>query len=403
MKIAYITAQTPFGRQETFILTEIAAAIKLGAKIVIIPRNPSREVFHDQAKPLVEHTLHLPLINRNILLVFIKKLVTKPRIWKIFWCIFTHSRSFKILAKNLAVLPKATFIAPQLIKSNVKHIHAHWASTTATMAWVISELSGIPWSFTLHRWDIDENNMLRLKVEHASFARCISEDGRKKVLEIVGEKYCDKVKILHLGVPISDEKAASRRVDKKHPFTIACPANFVRVKGHKYLVEACAELVKRKLEFQSLLIGDGPLEKEIRDQIKQLGLEHIVKLTGRLPHERLMQLYSDGAVDTVVLPSIETEEGEKEGIPVALMEAMAWRIPVITTDTGGTHELVRDGAGIVVPQRDSVRLADAIQRLIENRELAKQVAEVGQQRVCEQFNILKNTKTLLEWIQENSC
>lgn len=401
MRITYSTAQTPFGRQETFILTEITTAIKLGAKIVIIPRNPSREIFHDQAKSLVEHTLHLPLINCNILLVFIKELVTTPRTWKILWCIFTHSRSFKILIKNLAILPKAVFIAQQLNKSDVKHIHAHWASTTATMAWAVSELTGIPWSFTLHRWDIAENNMLRLKVEKACFARCIAEDGRNEVLEIIGKDLGQKVRVLHLGVPIPEEKAG-RRIDE-HLFTIACPATFVPIKGHKYLVEACAKLVKRGItEFQVLLFGDGPLEDEIRGEIRRLGLQEFIKLLGRLPHEQLIQWYSTGSVDAVVLTSVETEIGEKEGIPVALMEAMAWGIPVVTTETGGTHELAGGGAALIVPQRDSGRLTEAIESLIKDQELAGRLAEAGQRRVSEQFNIVENTKTLLKWIEECS-
>lgn len=402
MKIAYITAQAPFGPQETFVFAEINAVLELGADLVIIPRNPPRDIFHDRAKPLVRYTLRFPLIDYKILLAFIKELVSISRIWRIAWRVFIQSRSLGIALKNFAVLPKAAFIAKRLIQSDVRHIHAHWASTTATMAWAVSEMTGISWSFTLHRWDIAENNLLRLKVEHASFARCIAEDGRREVLGIVGKDLEHKVRVLHLGVPISEEKAI-RHENREQPFTIACPANLVYKKGHRYLILACAELIKRRVpRFQVLIIGDGPLDKEIRNQVKQLNLEETIKLIGRLPHEQLMQLYYNGAIDTVVLPSIETERGEREGIPVALMEAMAIGIPVITTNTGGTDELVGNGAGLVVPQRNPERLADAIEYLMRNEDLSKRLAEVGRQRVRDQFDLFENTKTLLDWIKE-SC
>ncbi|GEA16570.1 colanic acid biosynthesis glycosyltransferase WcaL [Moorella sp. E308F] len=399
MKIAYITAHAPFGRGETFVLEEMLAMAELGVELVIVPRNPPKEVFHDLARQLLDRAIWLPLFNWRIFLSFLKTVALNPRLWRILGRILRHSRTLKILVKNLAVVPKAVFIAGLLRQARVEHIHAHWGSTTATMAWIASELTGIPWSVTLHRWDIAENNLLRFKVERAAFVRCISEDGRREVLCIVGETYQDKVKVLHMGVRLPDTL-----LPQFHPsrpdFVFACPANLVPVKGHRFLIEACALLLETGIrDFRCLFIGDGPLEAEIRQQIAQLGLEEVVSLVGRLPHGELLRMYERGEVDAVVLPSIVTGDDEREGIPVALMEAMAYGIPVVSTNTGGIPELLSDGAGIIVRDKDARQLAGAVERLIKDEKLAREIGEKGRRKVDEEFNLHKNVKLLLQKIK----
>lgn len=396
MKVVYITAHTPYGRGETFVLEEMLAMVELGVDLVIIPRNPPKEIFHKKVQRLLDNTLWLPLLNTEIVLTFLKEFFLRPRIWQVVWSMLRHSRSPKILIKNLAVLPKSVFVAKRLVREKVEHIHAHWGSTTSTMAWIVSELTGIPWSMTLHRWDIAENNMLRLKVERAAFVRCISQDGHREVLQIVGDGYSDKVKVLYMGVRMPDSSFLQPLSQRSH-FVVACPANLVPKKGHKFLIEACKLLREKGIHnFHCLIIGDGPLEAEIRQQIVELGLEAFVKLVGRLPHEELLEMYRKGEVDTVVLPSIVTEDGEKEGIPVALMEAMAYGIPVISTETGGISELIGDDAGIVVKEKDAQQLADALERLIRDSKLRMEIGEKGYQKVCEEFNLKKNTEALLK-------
>jgi len=399
MKIAYITAHTPFGRGETFVLEEMLAIAELGVELVIIPRNPPKEVFHCSAQKLLDQTIYLPLFNLQIFLSFLKTALLNLRFWKIIGKILRDSRTSKILVKNLAVVPKAVFIAGLLRQTGVEHIHAHWGSTTATMAWIASELTGIPWSVTLHRWDIAENNLLKLKTERAAFVRCIAEDGKREVLSIVGEAYKDKVIVVHMGVLPPDGSLLQSRQSRPE-FVIACPANFVPVKGHRFLIKACAQLVEKGIQnFRCLLIGDGPLEATIRQQITELGMEEFILLLGRLPHEELLGMYARGEVDLVVLPSIVTSEGEKEGIPVALMEAMAYGIPVISTLTGGIPELLKEGAGLLVPPASATDLAKAITLVIKNEDFRKSLSRKGRERILAEFDLRKNAAALLEMMR----
>lgn len=258
MKLAYITAQAPFGRGETFVVEEMRAMAEMNEDLVILPRNPPREVFSEAGSQLVDRTIWLPLINLKIVLNFFKTAATNPRVWIAIGKILRFSRTFGIRVKNLAVVPKAVFAANLLRNLGVEHVHVHWGSTTATMAWIISELTGIPFSMTLHRWDIAENNMLEPKVRSAAFVRCISEDGRRELLGLVGQTYREKIRVVHMGVRLPGALPSQIR----HPgpdFVIVCPANFVPIKGHRFLVEACALVTNRGItNIRCLLAGVGP-------------------------------------------------------------------------------------------------------------------------------------------------
>lgn len=402
MRIAYITAHTPFGRGETFVLDEMLIMAELSAALVIVPRNPPREVFHSEARSLLDRAIWLPLVDRKMLLRFLQALILQRRVWTVLRIIARESRSPKIFCKNLAVVPKALFVIDLLRREDVDHIHAHWGSTTSTMAWIISELGEIPWSLTVHRWDITENNMLKLKVERSVFTRCISEGGRRELIDIVGGQYQHKAVVLHTGVgPTDATPKSSRRASAM--FTIACPANLIPIKGHRFLIEACSLLRKRgKKEFRCLIIGDGPLLYKIQKQVARCGLQEIVLITRRLPHDALMGLYKRGDVDAVVLPSTVTARGEAEGIPVALMEAMSYGIPVVATNTGNISELLSDGAGIMVADKDAPQLADILERLLDDDNCASVLAEKGQRRVNKEFNLVKNARKLLTIMKDSS-
>ncbi|MEJ2648326.1 MAG: hypothetical protein P8016_07975 [Sedimentisphaerales bacterium] len=202
-KIVYITVKTPFGFQESFILTEMLALRNNGADILIIPRDTLKErLSHKKAEALIPCAIALPLINRAMVCTFIKYLVYKPiSLIKLVNEVAFKAPTVKIALKNLAVLPKALYLAQIDLMKDVSHIHAHWASTTATMAFAMSTVTGIPWSFTAHRWDIRENNIMSAKCRTASFIRVISEAGKEEILDIIkGEPAAGKVAVIHMGV-----------------------------------------------------------------------------------------------------------------------------------------------------------------------------------------------------------
>jgi len=262
------------------------------------------------------------------------------------------------------------------------------------MAYVFSKITGIPWSFTLHRWDIGENNMLKEKVRTAKFVRCISEDGKNKLLSIIGREYEEKVKVIHMGVEIPEEILQLHK--NRDFFTIVTPANLLEVKGHKYLIEACEILVNRGFRnFQCIFYGEGPLREELENIIKDKNLTEFIKLPGAIPHEKLLNMYKNREIDIVILPSIKIDSGEHEGIPVALMEAMAYSIPVISTNTGGILELIGDGSGIMIEEKNSLVLADAIEKLMKDETFREEIGKKGRLKVMREFNLEYIAKHLI--------
>lgn len=398
MKICYITAQVPFGRGEAFILEEMLEVRRQGVNLLIIPRSPSKVVFHEGGKELLENTIWLPLINIGMVLCFCRALLTTIVLWKILVAIVACFRNPLVVIKNLVVLPKGIFVAGVIRKENIAHIHAHWGSTTSTMAYIVSQMTGLPWSLTLHRWDIKENNLLKEKVKSAEFVRCISGHGKKELSEIVGEEHKEKIKVIHMGVEIPT--STGHFLGSEKVFTIVTPANLLQVKGHKYLVEACLILIKHDVKnFQCIFFGEGPLRAKLKNLIKKKSLTNYIKMPGAIFHERLIEMYRNGKVDTVILSSINTGKGEHEGIPVSLMEAMAHKIPTISTNTGGILELLSDGAGIVVEEKNPGQLANGIEILLNDRELRYEIGTKGYHRVVEEFNASTSTVRLLKAIK----
>lgn len=399
LSVAYITACAPFGKRETFIIEEMLALVKSGVDLTIVPRNPPKEVFHKEAEPLLPLTINLPLLNWTILTHFLKTPIKRPRVWALSRTILAHSRNLKIALKNLAVLPKAVFLAALLKNKGISHIHSHWGSTTATIGWIIAKLTGIPYSITLHRWDINENNLLEIKVASAAFVRCIAEDGRRDLLALIGERHQDKVKVIHMGVNLQ-ASAPSPQPSAHSQFVIACPGDFIPKKGQRFLIEAIGILKSQgRGNIHCLLIGEGPMERKLRRQVAQLGLENSITFLGFLPHSELLAMLKKGAIAAVVMPSIVTDDGEKEGIPVALMEAMAFGVPVIATNTGGIPELLSRDSGILVPEKSAEALATAILRLITDTAGARRLAAQGRKMVEEEFEIGKIANTLLQWFK----
>ncbi|MFX0137790.1 MAG: glycosyltransferase family 4 protein, partial [Candidatus Hodarchaeota archaeon] len=321
MKVAYITAQAPYGKGETFIIEEMLAIKQSGIEIIIFPRNPTRNIFNKKAEKILINTIWIPLVNIQMITYFFGSFFKNRRLRKTCFKIIKDSRKISILAKNFLIMPKANYIAQRIKNSNVDHIHAHWGSTTSTMSYIISELTNIPWSFTLHRWDISENNILKLKCSSAKFTRCICEDGKFELIELLGSQFKNRIKIIHMGIQIPKVDTGLRKRNSR--FIIICPANLRSKKGHCYLIKACKIVLDEGIKnYLCLIIGDGPLRSNLNSQIRKLNLSYYVKILKRMPHEKLMQMYEKKEVDVVILPSIVDKDGEREGIPVALMEAM---------------------------------------------------------------------------------
>jgi glycosyltransferase involved in cell wall biosynthesis len=381
VKIIYITASLPHGSDEAFVIPEIKQLVRSGHDVLVIPRSPRGKTIHGHE--LVELARREALCSGSVLKAAVAATLAEPGQTAAAVRPLLHSRSLAVAVKNLTIVPKALWLVDVATRWRADHIHCHWAGTTATMAMLASQVSGIPWSLTAHRWDIVENNLLAAKVRSASFVRFISEDGLR-MAEAMGIAFADNVRVLHMGVPVPTR--IQRRSGLKP--VVLCPARLVEVKGHSFLLKAWQILQRRGLDAELWLAGQGELRPQLERLSDTLGLAGSVKFLGAIPHSELLNMYEEGAVTAVILASIDLGNGLHEGVPVALIEAMSYGIPVIATPTGGTAELVCPGTGLLAPPADSAALADAIQNLLEDAGLREQLGEAGRQRVLEDWDIV---------------
>ena len=386
MRIVYVTSSLPHGKKEAFIIPEIEELKRQGHEIIIVPTYPRGRVLHGDAKALMGHVISEPLLTGGIAKAAVRQFVGDPvEASKVVSCLF-RSRSRGIFLRNLAVYPKGLWLAELAHGWRADHIHAHWATVPATMALVAAEVSKLPWSITAHRFDIVENNLLATKAKKACFIRAINRRGAREIAERVSSETAPS--IIHMGVAIPPAKLMERRHDPGRVPRVVVPANLLEVKGHTYLFEAVRLLKDRGVEVHVDLAGDGPLRKELMGKVEKLELRDRVAFLGLLPHEKLLGSMQTGTWDLLVLPSIVSDSGEKEGIPVTIIEAMSYRVPVVSTLTGGIPEAFEGVEGsLLVPPRDPAALAEAIARLIGDLDLRERLVESARRRVEDSFAI----------------
>jgi glycosyltransferase involved in cell wall biosynthesis len=298
--------------------------------------------------------------------------------------------------KNLIVFPAALAIARYVRTKDIDHIHAHWMTTPATVAYIVSMMTDIPWSCTAHAHDILSDNLLQQKVAGARFVRVIAQRNLRDLARLAGRDPAD-LHLIHVGVDIPARGA--RRIGSG-PLQIVCAARLDPIKGHEHLLRALALVGSHNLPFQCDIVGDGPMEARLRGMIQELGLLDCVRVRGMVPYAVLLEEFRCGRYDVLVLPSVEFERsGHHEGIPVALIEAMAHGLPCIATATGCIPELIDASSGVLVPQRDANAISKALLRLGADAALRRKLGEAARTRVIEDFNAAQTTQALFELLR----
>lgn len=381
MRILYVTSSLPYGPGEAFVIPEVAALGRRGHELTVVPVHGRGPVLHEDARDLLGSSLERSLLSLEIVRGAVRQLARRPGRSLRALRLLLGSRSPRILLKNLAVLPKGLWLALEAERRGIEHIHAHWGATSSTLALIASRLSGVPWSLTVHRWDLDENNLLAAKARSATFVRAINEIGLRKLAAATGGATGDAF-VLHMGVDVP-ERLAPTAADGR----VLAAASLREVKGHVYLLEAARLLRARGVDFRIDCVGEGPLRAELAREVAERGLDGVVSLEPALSHRELLDRLAGGTWGAAVLPSVVTPSGEHEGIPVSLLEAMSVGVPAIGTETGGIPALLEDGAGLLVPERDAAALADALERVLGDPALRAELAAAGRRRVEERFDV----------------
>jgi len=392
-RVAYIMTRFP-KLTETFILDEILELERCGVAVEIFPlwREVASVVHHD-ARPLVARARFAPTLSARIMLDNLNCLARQPRryLGTLLTLVTANWRSLRFLAGALVVFPKACSFAIEMRRLGVRHVHAHFASHPAAAAFVIGRLADLPWSFTAHGSDLHrEQAMLCEKTAEAAFVVAISEFNRRFILDRVGDKLADKVKVIHCGVELERFQPAS---PGSGPLQIVCVGTLHAVKGQHFLLEACAVLRNRGIDFTCHLIGDGPDLEALERQAAVLEIKDRVVFHGACERGQVRALLS--RMHVAVAPSVPTPDGRLEGIPVALMEAAACGLPLVASRLSGIPELVRDGeTGYLTEPGDVRELTDAIEQVARTPSQARRLGEAARRRLEVDFNLSVNVARL---------
>jgi glycosyltransferase involved in cell wall biosynthesis len=307
-----------------------------------------------------------------------------------------NAPSPKLLVRTPLVLLKGALLARRIEAMGASHVHAHWATHPTLAAWLVAALTGKRYSFTAHAHDLYvDRAMLREKVLGARFVVTISDYNRGLLRDECGAAAAEKVHVVRCGV---DTGAFGPRRAPPVP-TFVCVASLREYKGHAVLLDAVRLLRARLPAARVVLVGDGELRGALERRIAREGLSGAVELRGALPHQEIPAVLAGATA--MVLPSVTSRDGQMEGIPVALMEALAAGVPVVSTRLSGIPELVRDGeTGLLVPERDPGALAAAMERLARDPALCASLAEEGRRAVRERFDRGRNVGRLAALFEE---
>lgn len=305
---------------------------------------------------------------------------------------FHRMRNLESLAENLWCFMAGFLLAEFCRRDGIGLIHAPWANGPATAAWVASRLTGIPFAFTGRAGDIyPEDGLLHEKSAAALFIRTNNHANVAWLTRFCPPGQENKIHVIYNSctfIPTGECAVAMRP-----PYRLLAVGRFARTKGFPDLLTAIARLRREHVPVTLTLVGDGRLRRKLTALRDRLGLHDVVSLPGFIPHDHICQYMLDH--DMLIMPSVVHSNGDRDGIPNVIMEALSHSMPVIATDVCGIAEVVRNGeTGILVAQRDPRSLANAIRHMLEHRSQALAMARAGRALVADMFDRQRNSASL---------
>lgn len=387
---------------ETFISNEIRLLEEMGFSIHIFSMRKPREAFsHASVKSIKAGVTYLPeslfFGLPALLMAAVPQFAVHPR---------RFLRCARLWFSRFAMAPKkhtwikhflqGGYLARKARAKNipVAHLHAHFAHTPSTVAMYGAILLDVPFSFTAHAKDIYTQARERVadKVVRASFAVTCTGYNQAYLRQI---SQGSEVECVYHGIDLSLFFMNGGPRLSEPPYTVMTVARFVSKKGLETVFQALAMLRERGLDLRYVLVGDGKrgYRKHLEVELRRLGLEDVTTLTGTIPHEEVLDIYR--GADLFVLGCRVAEDGDRDGIPNVVAEAMAMGVPVAATDVSGLPELVEQGvSGLLCPSLDPGALADIMERLLTDQDLRKQVIPAARERVEEVFDNRKLIRDL---------
>lgn len=417
-KIAYLLKMFP-RFAETFILNEILELERQGVALRLISlKRPNESYRQEKVERVKSDVTYVPEPIRITPFMFIKNLRAMLPVIKANWQLYKrcperyraalrvclHSRDRKSKKHFLA----AGYIARLLLQEGINHLHAHFANDPASVARFVHLLTGIPYSFTAHAKDIylSEKGILRAKIHEAKFVVTCTEYNRKYLEELSRNGTLIHTIYHGLDAAIFSEGRANewggceRLAASGRPPLVLSVGRLVEKKGFDCLIAACHLLRHWKVPFRCEIIGEGPLEADLRRDLKRFELENQIEILNFMPQEQLVTQYLRAQV--FALPCQITENGDRDGIPNVLVEAMAMGLPVVATRVSGISEIVEPlRNGFLVAPKNPWTLAEALRRILSKPDDYRHLGLSGREKVLRNFDLTSNVLRLSNLLGAN--
>jgi len=364
------------------------------------PRDPI--TIDDAIRLSEQRTTYAKLISLQSLGAFAKTLVSKPiktlsAIGRVIW----HGRARPgDVIKNLAILPLSLQFYQMGEAKGIQHWHGHWANVPTTACWYLQQIHGVSWSAAIHGEDIfSPNHFLSYKLNDASFSVVCSGYFCSHLQTELGLQRPDDIHLNYHGL---DPRVMLRSTDRRfnarsdaQPLKLVSIGRLVPTKGHDVLIKACALLkTQYKLDFELQLIGSGPIDAELQTLAENQGVKDEVRFRGGLAFEEVLATLEQA--DMFCLAPRLIPGHPPDGIPNVIAEAMALRVPVVSTRVSAIPELLEHGkTGQLVEVDDVEEFAKSIAALATDEALAKSISDAGFVKVGELFDQQKNIDELI--------
>jgi colanic acid/amylovoran biosynthesis glycosyltransferase len=391
MKVGYLT--NCFGSQShTFIRREIRALRALGVDVCLFGIREDKQNRADDADDLVAETRYLyPLDYADIAKQNLHYLKRSPRrYFRGAIRAFTSPEfGLRRRAKMLYHYFVAAHHARQIENQGVTHIHAHFLNVSASIAMYASWHSRIPFSVTVHSAGTYRTAHIigvAQKLREAEFLIMISRHNIEYFDAIAPCR--GKSHVVRCGIDLANFQMREQfpRVGAAEKYRLLAVGRFVEKKGFVHLIEAARLLKDRRIAFSLTFIGDGPLLDKVRERAAQLGLSGDVVFAGRQGAGEVRSAMAEAHV--LIVPSVTSKTGEKEGLPVVIIEAMATGVPVVASDHSGIPEIVRPNeTGYLTPEGDAHKIADAISTALESEPM--KIVRNARDLVESEFDIMR--------------
>jgi len=394
-RLAYVLGQFP-SVSETFILREMRAVQNLGFDITPLSMEAGAEPVHRSARALAERTVYRPSpLSWPALASLFAAFLLKP-----FGCVsalrlvLSHGLRNPGASKELlSAYSAACYFVASIPPGQMRHIHAHFATYPATVGLLLAEILGVGFSMSCHARDIftDTAKLLALKISEAEFVTVCTEYGAERLQRKYSPLNSEKLHVIRHGLDFADFRVGPHQ--DHHVPLIVSVGRLVEKKGFPILLRAAAMLAAEGIDFELAIVGEGPQREELEQLINGLALAKRVHLPGYLPEQELMAVYR--RADVFALTPIVAADGDRDGLPNAIIEAMAAGIPVVASDVGAVGELViHEETGLLAQPGDVAEIARYLERALIDQPLREHIAASALRRVERDYDVNRNSREL---------